>query len=180
MPGIGRVKTKSDLVVCRAEDKFLRFFALRMTTEPKISGAFIPRRVFTQPGSERESTPFGLMSASTNSGLMQCSTEPIAQSTLLLRPVLRQNRISAAVSDRTGRATNLLAVRSESAAHSLATCEWVPADHQRFSFAERSKPRSKIHFAFLRAMIRCRNYLLADPMPHHSSRPWILWWSRSR
>jgi hypothetical protein len=29
----------------------LRFFALRMTVEPKIPGAIIPRRVFTQPGS---------------------------------------------------------------------------------------------------------------------------------
>jgi hypothetical protein len=26
----------------------LRFFALRMTVEPKIPGAVIPRRVFTQ------------------------------------------------------------------------------------------------------------------------------------
>src|SRR5215831_13226121 len=49
--GLGRVKTKSDLVVMRAEDKFLRFFALRVTVEPKIPGAVIPRRVFTQPGS---------------------------------------------------------------------------------------------------------------------------------
>ena len=32
-------------------DKFLRFLALRMTIEPKIPGAVIPRRVFTQPGS---------------------------------------------------------------------------------------------------------------------------------
>src|ERR1700722_2394940 len=30
--------------------KFLRFFALRMTVEPKIPGAVIPPRVFTQPG----------------------------------------------------------------------------------------------------------------------------------
>ena len=29
----------------------MRFFALRMTVEPKIPGAIIPRRVFTQPGS---------------------------------------------------------------------------------------------------------------------------------
>jgi hypothetical protein len=28
----------------------LRFFALRMTVEPKIPGAVIPPRVFTQPG----------------------------------------------------------------------------------------------------------------------------------
>jgi hypothetical protein len=32
----------------------LRFFALRMTTEPKIPGTFIPRRVFTQPGSSSD------------------------------------------------------------------------------------------------------------------------------
>jgi hypothetical protein len=30
---------------------FSVFFALRITTEPKIPGAIIPRRVFTQPGS---------------------------------------------------------------------------------------------------------------------------------
>ena len=36
---------------CRAEDRFLCFFALRMTTGPKIPGTVIPRRVFTQPGS---------------------------------------------------------------------------------------------------------------------------------
>ena len=29
----------------------MRFFALRVTVEPKIPGAVIPRRVFTQPGS---------------------------------------------------------------------------------------------------------------------------------
>jgi hypothetical protein len=40
--GLGCAKTKSDLVV---------IFTLRMTTEPKIPGAVIPRRVFTQPGS---------------------------------------------------------------------------------------------------------------------------------
>jgi hypothetical protein len=32
------------------EDGFSRFFALRATTGLKIRGAFIPRRVFTQPG----------------------------------------------------------------------------------------------------------------------------------
>src|ERR1700722_5936427 len=31
--------------------RLLRFFALRMTVEPKIPGAVIPPRVFTQPGS---------------------------------------------------------------------------------------------------------------------------------
>jgi hypothetical protein len=36
---------------CRAEDRFLCFFALRMTTGPKIPGTVLPRRVFTQPGS---------------------------------------------------------------------------------------------------------------------------------
>jgi integrase len=39
-----------------------------MTAGPKISGAVIPRRVFTQPGSKREAALFGLMSASTSSG----------------------------------------------------------------------------------------------------------------
>jgi hypothetical protein len=34
--GLGRVKTKSDLVVMAREDKFLHFFALRVTVEPKI------------------------------------------------------------------------------------------------------------------------------------------------
>ena len=33
------------------EDRFLRFFALRVTVEPKIPAAVVPRRVFTQPGS---------------------------------------------------------------------------------------------------------------------------------
>jgi hypothetical protein len=33
------------------EDKFFRFFVLRITTEPKIPGAIIPRSVFTQRGS---------------------------------------------------------------------------------------------------------------------------------
>ena len=32
---------------CRAEDKFLRFFALRMTVEPKIPGAIIPQSFYT-------------------------------------------------------------------------------------------------------------------------------------
>jgi hypothetical protein len=45
--GPGCVKTKSDLVV---EDEFLRFFALSVTTSLKIQGAFMPHRVFTQPG----------------------------------------------------------------------------------------------------------------------------------
>jgi hypothetical protein len=52
-PGLGCAKTKSDLIV-RAEDKFFRFLALRITTEPKIPGAIIPRRVFAQPGSLAE------------------------------------------------------------------------------------------------------------------------------
>jgi hypothetical protein len=49
-------KTKSDLVVMPSERQIFAFFALRMTTEPKIPGAVIPRRVFTQPGSKREAT----------------------------------------------------------------------------------------------------------------------------
>src|SRR6516162_8239499 len=42
--------------------------ALRMTIGPKIPGAVIPRRVFTQPGSKRESAIFELMSAPTSCG----------------------------------------------------------------------------------------------------------------
>jgi hypothetical protein len=50
--GLGRVKTKSDLVVMPSGRQiFLRFFVLRMTIEPKIPGAVIPRGVFTQSGS---------------------------------------------------------------------------------------------------------------------------------
>jgi hypothetical protein len=43
--GLGGAETKSDLVVMPAEDKFFCFFALRVTVEPKIPGAVIPRRV---------------------------------------------------------------------------------------------------------------------------------------
>ena len=39
-----------------------------MTTVPKILGAVIPRRVFTQPRSKREAGPFCLMSAPTSCG----------------------------------------------------------------------------------------------------------------
>jgi hypothetical protein len=49
--GLGRVKTKSDLVLMPSGRQILRFFALRMTVKPKISGAVIPPRVFTPPGS---------------------------------------------------------------------------------------------------------------------------------
>ena len=49
--GLGRVKTKSDLVVMPSGRQIFAFFALRMTVEPKIPGAVIPPRVFTQPGS---------------------------------------------------------------------------------------------------------------------------------
>ena len=34
----------------------MHFFALRVTVEPKILGAVIPRRGFTQPGSKAEAT----------------------------------------------------------------------------------------------------------------------------
>jgi len=47
----GRVKTKSDLVVMPSGRQIFAFFALRVTVEPKIPGAVIPRGVFTQPGS---------------------------------------------------------------------------------------------------------------------------------
>ncbi len=48
--GLGRVKTKSDFVVMPSGTQIFAFFALRVTVEPKIPGAVIPRRVFTQPG----------------------------------------------------------------------------------------------------------------------------------
>src|SRR6516162_11036984 len=95
--GLGCAKTKSDLVV--AEDKFLRFFALRMTTEPKIPGAVIPRRVFTQPGSKREVAPFCLMSASTSCGhhtrqieWVCCGDRAFSRARLVCRPYrMKQN-----------------------------------------------------------------------------------------
>ena len=49
--GLGCAKTKSDLVVMLSGRQIFAFFALRMTIGPKIPGAVIPRRVFTQPGS---------------------------------------------------------------------------------------------------------------------------------
>jgi hypothetical protein len=55
-PGLGCVKTKSDLVVMPSGRQIFPFFALRITTEPKIPGAVIPRRVFTQPGSGADIT----------------------------------------------------------------------------------------------------------------------------
>jgi hypothetical protein len=65
--GLGRVKTKFDLIVASSGRPIFVFFALRMTTGLKISGAVIPRSVFTQPGSKREFPHFGLMSASSAS-----------------------------------------------------------------------------------------------------------------
>jgi len=50
--GLGRMKTKSDLLVMPSGRQIFAFLALRMTIGPKIPGAVIPRRVFTQPGSE--------------------------------------------------------------------------------------------------------------------------------
>ena len=43
---------KLDLIwsPCCAEREFQRFFALRVTTALKIQGAYVPRRLFTQPG----------------------------------------------------------------------------------------------------------------------------------
>jgi len=61
-------KTKTDLVVMASERQIFAFFALCKTTGLKISGAVIPRRVFTQSRSKPESAPLGLMSASTGSG----------------------------------------------------------------------------------------------------------------
>src|SRR5262249_52389155 len=65
--GLGCAKTKSDLKrnliwsSCRAEEEFLYFFALNVTTRLKISGAIIPRNVFTQPGSKPEFSLLGCM-----------------------------------------------------------------------------------------------------------------------
>jgi hypothetical protein len=53
--GPGCAKTKSDLVVMPSGGRIFAFFALRATTSLKIQGAFIPRRVFTQAGSEAAS-----------------------------------------------------------------------------------------------------------------------------
>ena len=55
--GLGRVKTKSDLVVMPSGRQiFAFFFPLRVTIEPKIPGAVIPRRVFyTARGQNRKS-----------------------------------------------------------------------------------------------------------------------------
>jgi hypothetical protein len=50
-PGLGRVKTKSDLVVVPSGRQIFAFFGLRMTIGPEISGVVVPRGVFTQPGS---------------------------------------------------------------------------------------------------------------------------------
>src|SRR5262249_36494463 len=87
--GLGRVKTKSDLVVMRAEDKFLRFFPLRVTVEPKIPGAVIPRRVFTQPGSKTELTP-----RNDESGvrIQECAAKLIEQYALRRTPQRRELR----------------------------------------------------------------------------------------
>ena len=49
--GLGRVKTKSDLVIASSVKQIFAFFYSRMTTDLKIIGAFIPRGVFTQAGS---------------------------------------------------------------------------------------------------------------------------------
>jgi len=52
LEGLGCAKTKSYLVVMPSGRQiFCVFFAPRMTIGPKIPGAVIPRRVFTQPGS---------------------------------------------------------------------------------------------------------------------------------
>ena len=50
-PGLGRVKTKSNLVVALSGGGIFAFFALSVATSLKIPGAVIPRRVFTRPGS---------------------------------------------------------------------------------------------------------------------------------
>src|ERR1700730_3572169 len=49
--GLGCAKTKSDLVVVPSAGRTFAFFCLNVTTSLKITGAVIPRNVFTQPGS---------------------------------------------------------------------------------------------------------------------------------
>ena len=45
--GLGRVKTKSDLVVMPSGRQIFRFFALRMTVEPKIPVRFTAWSFYT-------------------------------------------------------------------------------------------------------------------------------------
>jgi len=52
--GLGCAKTKADLVATRSGRQIFIFFALRMTTGPKILGTVILRGVFTQPVSNCE------------------------------------------------------------------------------------------------------------------------------
>ena len=48
--GLGRVKTKSNLVVALSGGGIFAFFSLSVTTSLKILGAVIPRGVFRRPG----------------------------------------------------------------------------------------------------------------------------------
>jgi hypothetical protein len=66
--GLGRVKTKSDLVVMPSGGRISAFFALNVTASLKISGEIIPRYVFTQPGSKPEFTLLAVMSAQPSCG----------------------------------------------------------------------------------------------------------------
>ena len=88
--GLGRVKTKSDLVVMPSGRQIFAFFALRMTVKPKIPGAVIPRRVFTWPGSWSCNNSLGLSADSSDrrefwnlrifASVSQSDTEPIVRS----------------------------------------------------------------------------------------------------
>ena len=50
--GSGRAKTQSDLIRNAVQKgEFSHLLALRVTTDLKIIGVFIPRGVFPQPGS---------------------------------------------------------------------------------------------------------------------------------
>jgi hypothetical protein len=51
-PFVAQAVQKLDLIwlQCCAEHEFQRFFALRVTPALKIQGAYVPRRLFTQPG----------------------------------------------------------------------------------------------------------------------------------
>jgi len=49
--GLGRVKTKSDLIVVPSGREIFAFFCSERGHKPQIPGAVIPRNVFTQRGS---------------------------------------------------------------------------------------------------------------------------------
>jgi hypothetical protein len=78
--GLGRVKTKSNLVVALSGGGIFAFFALSVTTSLKIPGAVIPRRVFTRPG------------AVANPRLLELSSQIAACAFVTRSSLLRPNR----------------------------------------------------------------------------------------